>query len=143
MEVVYAYLANYVEFTQDGGLTMIHGDLESFVSAAFPTTPYNFSLAIKALLSAEEAGRDHALRIEVVRTEKNQGDGEIIQPVLEATMPVPSVASDSRFARANIVAQFVGVTFPREGQYSVRILVDGEERKRIPLQLTRQSPAKS
>lgn len=55
----------------------------------FPSRPFNLALAIKAEFTRAEAGRAHSCRIEIVRGEVSQADGEPIQPKIDADLNLP------------------------------------------------------
>jgi hypothetical protein len=138
MEIAYAYLANYAEFSSDGRLTMVGGDLDAIGSPDFPSRPLNLALAIKATFLPEESGRPHLCRIEIARARNNEPDSEALAPVIMANLDLPRVGADLATGRANICGQFTGVVFPVEGDYLVRIWLDDREMRRLPLRLVHQ-----
>ena len=138
MEVAYAFLAKYAEYTPDGLLSMIGGGLETFTT---PSLPYrgNFSIPVKISLSREEARQENRIRVEVVGGEIQPEGGAVQTPQAEFIMP-PSPLEPTGDVFVNLVVNFFQIGFPRHGEYPVRILSNQQVLKTIVLRVQAPVP---
>jgi hypothetical protein len=136
MDIAFAFLANYAEFAQDGRLTMVNGDLETLLSTRFPTQPFNLMLAVKLMFPAAECERDYQFRVEISNSQMTQAGGQRAPTRIDIPVRPPrNPAAPQQGMTLGFAIQFLGIVFPRDGEYPVRILLDGVEKKTIPLRV--------
>jgi hypothetical protein len=138
MEVAFAFLAKYAEFSQDALLTMVGGNIEVFRAATFPYLA-NFSVAARLLFTEEETRQEQRVVVEVVEAELRPPDGGPQPARAEMRLPASGGAPGQGLA-ADMVSHFVQVVFPRPGEYRVRLLQGDQERRVISLSVL-QTPA--
>jgi hypothetical protein len=136
MDVVYAFLANHAEFSPQGRLTMVSGDIDTFNSRGFPCS-VNVTLAVKLLITREEAQRDHRIRVTIEGAEERLANGPPIPVQLEVPIrhAQTSIPETGTIGAITLAVKFNLIWFPREGDYPLRIAVDDRILKTIVLHL--------
>ena len=130
-------IAPYAEIGQDGRVYVIGGDLDTVRVPIdfFPATVgLPLYVAVKIGLPAQECGRQYSSQIEIIAP-----DGTTLETtphLIEAPLP----DNPQRQSKVGIVLLLAGLTFPVTGEYSVRLVVDGIERARLPLYIDQVAP---
>ncbi len=113
------------------GKLCIQGAFDSLFSRQFPVVHPACALALRICLSPEDQG-DHKLAITIV-----DEDGKALDPErmpIEGNMQV-ALPEGVSFMTRNLIMNFQGLRFEKEGTYSVDVSVDGELVTRIPLRI--------
>jgi hypothetical protein len=128
-EIEFAFLADAADTTPGQKFHVIGGGISRIGGSGFPLRHPHFALVVCLAVTTPEYGREHEVRIVLLGP-----DGA------EITGAVGKVAAsgvgDGRDAYVTFGVDLWSVTFPAPGDYSFRILVNGSERKRLPLLLS-------
>jgi hypothetical protein len=125
-EIEYAFLADAAESLPGQKFYVIGGGISQIGGRTFPLRHPHVSLVVGLLVTAPETERQHDLRFVLL-----DPDGA---EVADATGSlVAHSRGDGRDATLTFAIDLWNLTFPRPGDYSFRILVNGSERKRLPL----------
>jgi len=138
MRIAYAILCKAVELAGDGTLYVLGGDFDTITFPVFPAVYPSMSLAVRLSLDLADLGRSNDLRITLA------ADGAD-RPIVELGGPfvAPSeVAQRDRRIGIGFAPMFQGITFPREGEYTWRVSIDGVESVAVPLYVDR-APSES
>jgi hypothetical protein len=133
-DIEYAFLADAAEVQPGSKFHVLGGGVTRLSGPAFPFTHPHLALVVGLRLSAVERNREHDLGFVVTAPDGAQ--------VTNATGRVvsrgPNDAADIVVA---IAIDLWNMTMRVAGEYSVRITIDGNERKRLPLAViaTRES----
>jgi hypothetical protein len=125
-EVEYAFLADAAQTGPGQKFHVIGGGVARLGGRQFPLRHPHLSLVVGLLVTAPETDREHELRIVLL----DPDGGEITS----ATASLRTHPHED--ARDNIVTFSIdlwNLAFPTPGDYSFRLLVNGSERKRLPL----------
>src|SRR5690242_1376631 len=130
MRVDFMMLAPYAELSEDGKVSMISGDFDTFnIRGIFPgvmATPCY--VIIKLVFSPEECGHAYLAQMKV-----QSPDGNVVVETehkpISPTLPNPDRTQSS----VRLVFAFGGMFVPMAGEYKIQLLIDGTERKSIPL----------
>ena len=125
-EVEYAFLADAAEVQPGSKFHVLGGGVTRLSGPAFPFTHPHLALLVGLRLTAAERAREHDLGFVVTAPDGAQ--------VTNATGRVisrgPNDVGDIVVA---IAIDLWNMTMRIAGEYSVRITIDGNERKRLPL----------
>lgn len=125
-DIEYAFLADAAETQPGQKFHILGGGVARIGGRAFPLRHPHIALVVGLLVTAPETDREHEIRFVLLDpdgAEVASGTGSL-------------TAHGSHDARDSILTFSIdlwNVTFPRPGDYSFRILVNGSERKRLPL----------
>lgn len=134
MRLGYAFLANAGEFTPDGKLNVLGGDLDTLAGTGFPLTHPYMVLIIKLLLDSDDMGREHALRVETLTP-----SGDLIRDPLEIPIIAPTDAPRPGHPPAlAFVMQMANLVFGEPGKYVWRVYADGSELASLQLHVIPQ-----
>ena len=135
MKVTLARLADFASITLDGKLNIL-GIFGMIAGRQFPLVHKVAYLALELELSASEVGRSIGLGFVVIGP-----DGEEVgkaEGKLESKGKIGSLTRKIPF-----IVQFSQLKFPKPGDYAVCILIQGEERHRVPLEVRQSQPRPS
>jgi hypothetical protein len=125
-EIEYAFLADAAEVQPGSKFHVLGGGVTRLSGPAFPFTHPHLALLVGLRLTAAERAREHDLGFVVTAPDGAQ--------VTNATGRVisrgPNDVGDIVVA---IAIDLWNMTMRIAGEYSVRITIDGNERKRLPL----------
>ena len=125
-EIEYAFLADAAEVQPGSKFHVLGGGVTRLSGPAFPFTHPHLALLVGLRLTAAERAREHDLGFVVTAPDGAQ--------VTNATGRVisrgPNDVGDIVVA---IAIDLWNMTMRTAGEYSVRITIDGNERKRLPL----------
>lgn len=125
-EIDYAFLADAAETLPGQKFHVLGGGVSRIGGPAFPLRHPHLALVVGLLVTSTETEREHELRFVLL----DPDGGE----VADATGSlVAHGQSDGRDSTLTFSIDLWNLTFPAPGDYSFRILVNGSERKRIPL----------
>ncbi len=125
-EIDYAFLADAAETVPGQKFHVLGGGVSRLGGRAFPLRHPHLALVVGLLVTAPETDRQHDIQFVLL-----DPDGK---EVAEATGSlVAHGTGDGRDATLTFSIDLWNLTFPAPGDYSFRILVNGSERKRLPL----------
>jgi len=132
MRLAYAFLANAAEYTSDGKLWVLGGDIDTFTFDDFPATVPALSFVAKVLFEPAECGAAYRLGIDILRP-----DGESLNPsqIVYELRPEVRVEQPDRPVGAAMVLNIQGLSLPEPGDYRFVIRVDDEEMGLLPVRV--------
>ena len=125
MEISLAVLADAANVSQEGKLN-IFGIFNRIWTINFPAQHPQLQLVLGFEASISEADREKKIEIEL-----RDADGRKIRGIT-GTFKVPKGAPGYPIL-ANHILSLSGVTFPKEGDYAFHILLNGEDKKHVPI----------
>jgi hypothetical protein len=135
MEILYSFLAQSAQITPTGCFNVFDGGLDSLQVSALPGVLPSLSVLVKMEFLPEELDIDHFSRIDITKPSGERFAPPGGHPLRTAPNPngmnLPSVSL--------LVVQLV-IGVESEGEYGIHIVIDGEERKRLPLRITVAPP---
>jgi hypothetical protein len=132
-EIDYAFLADAAQATPGQKFNVLGGGLDHIGGQAYPLRHPHLALVIGLRVTATELDRAHELRFILL-----DPDGREVAAA-SSNLTVHG-RTDARDRPVTLAIDAWNLTFPAPGDYSFRLLVNGSERRRIPLVLV-QLPA--
>jgi hypothetical protein len=126
MDVAFALLADAANVSREGKLNIL-GAFDRIYGAAFPLTWPRMVLVTRFVASPAEYGTEKSLEIVTLNA-----DGQRLAAA-SGTMRVPN-GQAGRPLKINHVLPMT-MTFPSVGQYSIEVLVNGEPKAAVPLEV--------
>src|SRR5207247_4167432 len=126
MDVGLAVLTDFASVTQEGKLNI----LGIFGEVNPPSLPFALPLMYLVLVfdaSPAEVGAEKSVRVVMLDGEGREGLR------IENTMAVPPSGRPGRRATFNAILALQGVTFQQAGDYQFSILINGEDKRSVPL----------
>ena len=133
-EIEYAFLADAAEVQPGQKFHVLGGGVTRVSGPALPLRHPHLSLVVGLRLTTVERNREHDLAFVVTAPD----GAEVTSSSGKVVTHGPAEPSD---VVLTIAIDLWNLTLPVAGEYSVRVLVDGSERKRIPLQVTQAREA--
>lgn len=132
MKLAYAMLADSAQFTPDGRLWVLGGDIDTLYVPAIPAKQPLLTLVFKVLFAPEECEREHTLRVDVTSP-----DGTLVKSG-ESLSFVPHVSPDrpDEDVGVGVPVLIQNQEFQTLGQYVYHILVDDQELAELPLRIS-------
>jgi len=131
-EIDFAFLADAAETPPGGKFHVLGGGISRIGGRAFPLRQPHLCLVVGMTVTVAEIEREHDIRFVLL-----DADGR------EVTGATGSIVAhghgDGRDTLLTFSIDLWNVTFPTPGDYSVRIMLNGSERKRLPLLLVQRS----
>lgn len=127
-DIEFAFLADAAETLPGHKFHVLGGGISRIGGRDYPLRHPHLALVVGLLLTSAETGRDHEIRFVLLDpdgVELAGGTGSI----------TAAGSGDARDAVVTFSVDLWNITFPAPGDYSVRLLVNGSERKRLPLVL--------
>lgn len=125
-EIDYAFLADAAQTAPGHKFHVIGGGVSRIGGRIFPLHHPHLSLVVGLSVTAAETNRTHEIRFVLL-----DPDG---QEVAGATGNlVAHGQADAREATLTFSIDLWNLAFPAPGDYSFRLLINGSERKRLPL----------
>ncbi len=120
MELEFAFFAEFAKI-RDGFLDVYNAGLSGMMSLKFPTKTEQVFLVAKFRSTAEECGRNHNFRLEILRP-----NGERLHPDDSIQLMVnPNHRHPDRGASSTVIYQFTGgIIFPEPGEYTFNLYAD-------------------
>ena len=129
MDVAFALLADAANISREGKLNIL-GVFERIQGTKFPLTWPRMVLVTRFIASAAEFGSEKALDIVTL-----DADGKQLGRV-SGKMKIQKGAP-GRMLKINHIFPMT-LTFPTPGQYSIEVLVGGESKVTVPLEVVQQ-----
>ena len=130
-DIEYAFLADAADARPGHKFAIIGGGVSRLGGPQFPLRHPHLALVCGLLVTAPELGRDHEMQFVLLKPDGGQ--------LSTATATIRAEgSSDGRDTVLTFSLDLWNLTFPAAGDYSIRILVDGSERKRLPLIVERR-----
>jgi hypothetical protein len=127
-EVDYAFLADAAQTAPGQKFHVLGGGVSQINGRAFPLRHPHLALVVGLRITAVETGRQHELRFVLL-----DPDG---QELAEATGSLMAQGpTDGRDEVVTFSVDLWNLTFPAPGDHSLRVLVNGSERRRLPLRV--------
>jgi hypothetical protein len=134
-DIEYAFLADAAEARPGQKFAVIGGGVSRLGGPQFPLRHPHLALVCGLLVTAPELGAEHDLQFVLLTP-----DGKKLSNATAKIMA--SGPGDGRDSVLTFSLDLWNLSFPEPGDYSIRILVDGSERKRLPLVVEqREAPA--
>jgi hypothetical protein len=132
-DIEYAFLADAAEARPGQKFAVIGGGVSRLGGPAFPLRHPHLALVCGISVTAPEFGREHDIQFVLLTPEGKQLSNANAK-VLANGPP------DGRDSILTFSLDLWNLTFPAPGDYSIRILVDGSERKRLALVVEQREP---
>jgi hypothetical protein len=125
-DIEYAFIADAAQARPGEKFSVLGGGVTRLGTRAFPFRHPHLALVIALSVTAPETGREHEVRFVLLDPDGRELAGA--SGVLRAGPP-----PDARDSVLTFAVDLWNVAFERAGDHSFRILVNGSERKRLPL----------
>jgi len=133
-DIEYAFLADAAEARPGQKFAVIGGGVSRLGGPRFPLRHPHLALICGLNVTTPEFGAEHELQFVLLTPEGKQ--------LSNATAKVlANGPQDGRDSVLTFSLDMWNLSFPAPGDYSIRILVDGSERKRLPLVVEQREPA--
>ncbi len=129
-DIDFAFLADAAEARPGEKFSVLGGGVSRLAGRTFPLRHPHLSIVIGLSVTAPETGREHEVRFVLLDPDGRElaGANGVV-----GTSPPP----DGRDTVITFALDLWNIGFERPGDHSFRILVDGSERKRLPLVVDR------
>jgi len=131
-DIDFAFLADAAETPPGQKFSVLGGGVTRIGGPGFPLRHPHIALVICLAVTVPEFGREHEVRIVLL-----DPDGHEISSAQGGI--VAAGAGDGRDTLVTFSVDLWSISFPSAGDYSFRILVNGSERKRIPLEVVQMA----
>lgn len=125
-DIEYAFLADAADARPGQKFAVIGGGVSRLGGPQFPLRHPHLALVCGLLVTTPELGAEHELQFVLLTPEGKQLS--TANAKIQANGP-----NDGRDSVLTFSLDMWNLSFPAPGDYSIRILVDGSERKRLPL----------
>ena len=125
-DIEYAFLADAADARPGHRFVVLGGGVSRIGGPQFPLRHPHLAMVVGLLVTSPELGQEHDLTFFLLTPEGQQLSSA-------AAKIVTGGHSDGRDTVLTFSLDLWNLTFPAAGDYSFRILVDGSERKRLPL----------
>ncbi|HVM30979.1 MAG TPA: hypothetical protein VM305_09475 [Candidatus Limnocylindrales bacterium] len=125
-DIEYAFLADAADARPGHKFAVIGGGVSRLGGPQFPLRHPHLALVCGLLVTTPELGTEHELQFVLLTP-----DGKRLSNATAKI--VAGGATDGRDTVLTFSLDMWNLAFPAPGDYSIRILVDGSERKRLPL----------
>ena len=132
-DIEFAFLADAAQARPGEKFHVLGGGVSRLASRTFPFRHPHLALVVALSVTAPETGRVHEVRFVLLDPDGRELAGA--GGVLRAGPP-----PDARDSVLTFAIDLWNVGFDRAGDHSFRILVDGSERKRLPLLVSELPP---
>ena len=128
-DIEFAFLADAADARPGTKFSVLGGGVDRIGGQTFPMTHPHIALVIGLSVTAPELKREHEIRFVLLN---DQGR--------ELTSGTASIVAhgenESRDSVLTFAVDLWNLTFPVPGEYTFRIMIDGSERKRLPLSIS-------
>ena len=125
-DIEYAFLADAADARPGQKFAVIGGGVSRLGGPQFPLRHPHLALVCGLLVTTPELGAEHELQFVLLTPEGNQ--------LSTATAKIMANGpADGKDSILTFSLDMWNLSFPAPGDYSIRIMVDGSERKRLPL----------
>lgn len=131
-DIEYAFLADAADARPGQKFAVIGGGVSRLGGPQFPLRHPHLALVCGLLVTAPELGAEHELKFVLLTPDGKQ--------LSNATAKIVAGGpTDGRDTVLTFSLDMWNLAFPGPGDYTIRILVDGSERKRLPLVVEQRS----
>lgn len=132
MQVTYAFLAEAANVSIEMRFSMLGGNILSLGFVRFPAAIARLDVVGNVEFTPEELGKRFTLHVDAV-----DANGDVLAETMEGDSTLllvewPEEFSDYAPSRVFVV-HFSRLGFPAAGKYFFRIIIDGQEVRRLPL----------
>jgi hypothetical protein len=125
-DIEYAFLADAADARPGQKFAVIGGGVSRLGGPQFPLRHPHLALVCGLLVTSPELGTEHELQFVLLTPDGNR--------LSNATAKIVAGGqTDGRDTVLTFSLDLWNLSFPAPGDYSIRILIDGSERKRLPL----------
>jgi hypothetical protein len=135
-DIDYAFLADAAQTAPGQKFNVLGGGISRIGGAAFPLRHPHVALVVGLSMTAPETDRPHEIRFVLLDPDGGEVAGATGNIVAHGS-------SDARDATLTFSIDLWNLTFNAPGDYSFRLLVNGSERRRLPLQIVRVADTES
>lgn len=128
MDVTIALVADAANISREGKLNVL-GAFNNIFATSYPATHPEMQLVLRIQASASEQGFRKSLKVLLLDADGNQQEGFR----LSGEFDVPAPGRPGQKAQMETIIRLIGTTFPHEGDYSLAILINEEEKAFIPI----------
>ena len=128
-DIEFAFLADAADARPGAKFSVLGGGVDRIGGQVFPLTHPHLALVIGLIVTTPEMRDEHVIRFLLLDQrghEMTSGTANI----------VAHGENDGRDTVLTFAVDLWNLTFPLPGDYSFRLLIDGSERKRLPLNIT-------
>jgi hypothetical protein len=125
-DIEYAFLADAADARPGHKFAVIGGGVSRVGGPQFPLRHPHLALVCGLLVTTPELGTEHELQFVLLTPDGKRLSNATAKIVAGGT-------NDGRDTVLTFSLDMWNLAFPAPGDYSIRILVDGSERKRLPL----------
>lgn len=131
-DIDFAFLADAAETNPGQKFHILGGGISRIGGPGFPLRHPHLALVVSLTVTAPELGREHEIRFLLLDPEGGE--------VASATSSLVAQGdTEGRDTNLTFSIDLWNLTFNAPGDYSFRILVNGSERRRLPLSIVRAS----
>ncbi|HEU0235308.1 MAG TPA: hypothetical protein VFR14_02580 [Candidatus Limnocylindrales bacterium] len=127
-EIDYAFLADAAQTVPGQKFHILGGGITRIAGRTFPLRHPHIALVVGLLVTAPETDRPHDIRFVLLDADGREVAGA-------AGSLTAHGQTGGRDATLTFAIDLWNLTFPTPGDYSFRVLVNGSERKRVPLEI--------
>jgi hypothetical protein len=128
-DIEFAFLADAADARPGNKFAVLGGGIDRIGGQTFPLTHPHVALVIGLSVTASELRREHEIRFALLDDRGN-----------ELTSGTASIVAhgenDGRDSILTFAVDLWNLTFPVPGDFTFRILIDGSERKKLPLTIS-------
>ncbi|HVA87035.1 MAG TPA: hypothetical protein VNF73_12070 [Candidatus Saccharimonadales bacterium] len=128
-DIQYAFLSDAAEARPGQKFYVIGGGIDRIGGPTFPLQHPHLSLVIGLSMTTVELNREHEIRFVLL----DSGNRELTSGTANITA---QGGLDARDSVITFAVDLWNLTFALPGDYSFRLLVDGSERQRLPLNVS-------
>ena len=131
LEVKLAAIADAANISREGKLN-ITGIFNNIKTASFPATHPCMVLVYVIEGDSSDSQATHNLKVDLI-----DEDGNLLIPPLEGKINIRNVGSVDKVSASQII-QLANVQFKKPGRHEFKILLNGEVRSTVPLDIIRK-----
>lgn len=120
-------VADSANVSQEGKLNLL-GIFQRILASAFPATHPSLALVFTVEADSGDTASEHTLMVDLV-----DSDGKRIAKI---NGKIKFAEVKGKKATHNQIVNFNGLNFPKPGMYEFKIIINGEERAFVPLELS-------
>ena len=129
MDVSLALLCDSANITSDGKLNIL-GQFDTISAATFPTVLPLMHLALRFSAVPADAAEERSLAVRLV----NADDHPIGQ--VSGLLSIPECSGIGELLALQTIVPLPNVTLPEPGRYALEVLIDGDRKRSIGLDVT-------
>lgn len=137
MRLAFAFLADAAQFTVDGRLWVLGGDLQFIEASDLPVDHPALTLVVKAFIDPDECGQEHIFSVDV-----EEPSGRIAHlPASEPITPRRSKEHPELPVGIALALNIQQVQFTHFGVFHFRVKLDDQELTSLPLYVMQKKPS--